>query len=49
MIEFPMRRYVCMSYDLAVLKSMLEDAISELYRDNWFFFVHGVGEWSISS
>ena len=38
-----------MSYDLAVLKAMLEDAISELYRDNWFFFVHGVGEWSISS
>ena len=28
---------------------MLEDAISDLYKDNWSFFTLGVGEWSISS
>lgn len=38
-----------MSCDFDVLKTMIEDAISELYRDNWFFFTHGVGEWTISS
>ena len=38
-----------MSYDFDELKMMLEGAMSELYRDNCFFFEHGVGEWSISS
>ena len=38
-----------MSYDFDALKTMIEDAISELYSGNWFFFEHGVGEWSISS
>lgn len=31
------------------IMEMLEDAISDLYKDNWFFFTQGVGEWTISS
>lgn len=35
--------------DLDDIIGVLEDAITELYKDNWFFFQSGVGEWTVSS
>ena len=38
-----------MKMTLNDMADMVEGALSNMYRDNWFFFEHRVGEWTISS